>query len=478
MVELKFNGLQASVKKGATVLDAAELLGIDIPTLCHATACEPETSCMLCVVKNTASGHLIPACSAKAVDGMELDSECDEVQSARQDILNLLLSEHVGDCEAPCTRVCPAHLDIPLMLREIEQGNDEAAAWIARRDLALPVCLGYVCPAPCEKGCRRKDIDTPLEIRSAHRQVSEQFLSLEIDFPILGKKVAVVGGGPAGISSAWKLCQLGYTCTVYDAAPLPGGDLRKHADLPAAVLDAEIEWLQRAGINFNLGERISPEQLVTEYEAIVIASKEPAELTGGLVFFAQEHALTVKAIGNGKEAAEQLHAALSVDVLPNLGKRFDSKVGRLRESELEELKKNCASVDRAERSASQMEAVRCLHCDCRKPITCKLRKYAEQYGADQRTFPAEERGLIQLIGHDEAVVFEPGKCIKCGLCIKVTKQAGEELGLTFKGRGFNTQLSVPFDETLVSALKKTASACVEICPTGALAFRSEEEKPA
>jgi len=147
MIELKINGLPARVDEGTTVLDAAEEVFVEIPTLCHLKGLESETSCMLCVVKDVATGRLIPACSAKAADGMEIDTECDEVQSARRDILNLLLSEHVGDCEAPCTRICPAHLDIPLMLREIERGNMESAAWIAKRDLAIPEILGYICPA-------------------------------------------------------------------------------------------------------------------------------------------------------------------------------------------------------------------------------------------------------------------------------------------------------------------------------------------
>jgi NADH dehydrogenase/NADH:ubiquinone oxidoreductase subunit G len=105
-----------------------------------------------------------------------------------------------------------------------------------------------------------------------------------------------------------------------------------------------------------------------------------------------------------------------------------------------------------------------------------LRKYAEQYGADQREFPADERQHLQLIGHNEAVVFEPGKCIKCGLCVKITKRAGAALGLTFVGRGFNTQVKIPFDETLEHGLKETARECVEACPTGALAFREVEER--
>ena len=443
MPEIKINGTKVSVESGATVLEAAQKISIEIPTLCHLKGFMPETSCMLCVVKDNSSGRMIPSCSARAADGMDIDTECAEVQAARRDILNLLLSEHAGDCEAPCKRICPAHLDIPLMLREIQRGNLESAAWIARRDLAIPAVLGHICPAPCEKGCRRGQLDTSITIRALHRQVAEQFQTLEMKLPNLGKKIAVIGSGAAGLSCAWNLRLLGYDCTVFDVLPVAGGSLRKEPALPTEVLDAEIRWLQSAGIEFRL-EAVPP---TDGFDAVV----EP-----------EEHKLAVKAVANGKAAARSLNGTVAAE-------RFDSKIGKLRDSELQELVKNCPPD-------GQTEAARCLHCDCRKPKSCKLRRYAEQYGADQREFPADERTHLQLIGHNETVVFEPGKCIKCGLCVKITQRAGGNLGLAFTGRGFNTKVTVPFGETLQNGLRAAAAECVAACPTGALAFHDAEEK--
>jgi ferredoxin len=443
MVNLKINGVVVTVEPGSTVLEAAQQIAVEIPTLCHLKGCVPETSCMLCVVKDNASGRMIPSCSARAADGMDIDTECAEVQSARRDILNLLMSEHVGDCEAPCKRICPAHLDIPLMLREIQRGDMASAAWIARRDLAIPAVLGTICPAPCEKGCRRGQVDQPITIRALHRQVAEQFQNLEMKLPNLGKKIAVIGSGAAGLSCAWNLRLLGYDCTVFDVLPVAGGSLRNEPALPPEVLDAEIRWLQSAGIEFKL-ESAPP---LDGFDAVVVP---------------EEHKLAVKAVANGKAAACNVSRTATVN-------RFDSKIGKLRDSELQELVKNCLPDGR-------IEAARCLHCDCRKPESCKLRKYAEQYGADQREFPADERIHVQLIGHNEAVVFEPGKCIKCGLCVKITKRAGGNLGLAFTGRGFNTQVKVPFGEPLQNGLRAVAEECVAACPTGALAFRDAEEK--
>ena len=469
MIHVKINGLPSMVDEGATVLEAAEVVFVHIPTLCYFKDCEPATACMLCVVKDKSTDQLIPACSAKVVDGMEIDTECDEVQSARRDVLNLLLSEHVGDCEAPCTRICPAHLDVPRMLREIGSGNMEAAGWMAKRDLAIPETLGYVCPAPCEKGCRRGQIDEAITIQNLHRKVGQSCPPATP--PVGGKRVAVIGSGPAGLSCAWALCQLGYACTVFDDAPKAGGSLRENCALPSDVLDAEIQWLEHSGIAFQVGQSISMHEVSDQFEGVVFAEEQFSGTHFADTFYAEEHKLTVKAVANGKGTALAVDCFLR-GAAPTGGTRFDSKIGKLRESEVRELLKTCSDIT-GRTDSCETEAERCLHCDCRKPEDCKLRTYAEKYGADQREFPADERRHVQIIGQGEAVLFEPGKCIKCGLCVKITQRAGEEFGLTFMGRGFNTQVVVPFGAALHKGLKVTANQCVRICPTGALAFADE-----
>jgi NADH dehydrogenase/NADH:ubiquinone oxidoreductase subunit G len=124
------------------------------------------------------------------------------------------------------------------------------------------------------------------------------------------------------------------------------------------------------------------------------------------------------------------------------------------------------------------ESRRCFGCDCRKPDSCKLRQYSEVYQANQRRLTFVERKRFQKnIQHDH-VIYEPGKCIKCGLCIQITKKAGEKLGLTFVDRGFDVRVETPFGEPLSQGLKKVAGDCISACPTGALSWRDRNREKA
>jgi NADH dehydrogenase/NADH:ubiquinone oxidoreductase subunit G len=121
---------------------------------------------------------------------------------------------------------------------------------------------------------------------------------------------------------------------------------------------------------------------------------------------------------------------------------------------------------------ARTEAARCLHCDCRKPQSCKLREYSGRYNARPRRYKSKLPLFTQQLQHPE-VIYESGKCIRCGLCIQITAEAKEQLGLTFIGRGFDARVAVPFDHTIAEGLKQTARKCVQACPTGALAFKQE-----
>ena len=350
MVTLRIDGREVAVGEGATVLEAAQKAGVSVPTMCYLPGYRNHTSCMVCLVKERQSGRFLPACSSPAQDGMDVDTCSDEVATLRKGALDLLLSEHVGDCEAPCRRVCPAGMNIPLLLRLAAAGDWPAAGELVAE--AQPPCvLDQDCPAPCERVCRRGQVDAAVSIR-----------------------------------------------------------------------------------------------LVTRYAR----THRPDDAEGA---------------GTGRPAAPPLR---NVSVLP-----------KLREDEKAEMLKGADPGPRVEPSAGAeagfsaeeavREAGRCMHCDCRKAETCLLRRYAAEYGGEQKRYRGRERTSFERIVQHPDVIYEPGKCIKCGICVRITEKAREPLGLTFIGRGFDMRVGVPFDEVVSEGLKRVARDCIAACPTGALA---------
>ena len=119
MIKLTIDNRTVEVQQGTTVWQAAQSMGIDIPTMCYMEGTEHFTSCMICLVKDAKSGRFFASCSTPVSEGQIIISNDEETTESRKVALELLLSEHVGDCEAPCQLVCPAHMNIPLMNRLI-----------------------------------------------------------------------------------------------------------------------------------------------------------------------------------------------------------------------------------------------------------------------------------------------------------------------------------------------------------------------
>ena len=263
MISLTIDGRRVSVAPGTTVLDAARQLDIRIPTLCHVPGLEPASSCFVCAVQVKGQRGLSPSCALPAAEGMEVATDSDAVRGARRVALELLLSDHAGECVAPCSARCPAGLDIPGFVREIAAGDVPQSMRIITERLALPGALGRICPRLCEQGCRRTEYDEGLAIGPLHRYAAD--LDREADAPYLppraaatGKSVAIVGAGPAGLAAAYFLLQEGHACTLFDAEPDPGGMLRYGIPafrLPKDALDAEIDAIRRLGAEFRMNSR-------------------------------------------------------------------------------------------------------------------------------------------------------------------------------------------------------------------------------
>jgi formate dehydrogenase major subunit len=297
MVNLTIDGRLVGVPQGTTVLEAAQWLGIRIPTMCHVPGIEPAASCFLCAVQIQGRRTLSPACGMPVAEGMVVATGSEDVRTARKMALELLLSDHAGECVAPCAAQCPAGLDIPGFVHGIATGDNVRAMEVIAERLALPGSLGRICPRLCERQCRRADLDQGLAIGALHRYVADMRLAGRRPAPpSTGKRVAIVGAGPAGLAAAYYLTRNGHACTLFDAHPLPGGMLRYGIPanrLPKDALDAEIDAIRLLGARFRMGERWGEDftlaGLRQQHDAVFVAIG--AQRAQGLRCEGEEHAL-------------------------------------------------------------------------------------------------------------------------------------------------------------------------------------------
>jgi predicted molibdopterin-dependent oxidoreductase YjgC len=174
MVKLKIDNADYEVKEGLTILDIAIGAGIKIPTLCYDKNFPHYSSCMVCMVKDQKKGSFLPSCSALVQDGMDIDCSSEEVISIRRKAIELLLSEHRAECEAPCKVVCPGGYNIPFMNRLLSAKDLNAAVQLSITQIQSSGLKCNDCPGYCENACRRKKIDTPVSIKNLQIFVSQQ----------------------------------------------------------------------------------------------------------------------------------------------------------------------------------------------------------------------------------------------------------------------------------------------------------------
>lgn len=525
-VNLTIDGRPVAVPAASTILDAARQLGINIPTLCFlAGVKENRPSCMACVVRIGADSRLVPSCSTRVAEGMAVSSETPDVKAARKGALELLFSDHLGDCISVCQRVCPARLQIPAVIRLVAAGQMRDAIALVKDNVVLPGAMGRICRAPCEMGCRRRQYDGAVAIQSIEREVAELDRNSADRYvparsPATGKRVAIVGAGPTGLSAAFHLLRRGHGVVLFDDHPEPGGQLRHphaeprskdaddghHAALPPDVLDADIDTIRAMGLEFRgrsrLGREIRIDDLRKTFDAVVVAvgpmqktnhaeigvpatertirvdatnlqTELPGVFAGGTCIRSGWD--PARSIGDGHTLAECVDAFLHGRPHRIPQKEFTCTIPKLTPDEYRQLGRSANSelsvrdlVTEAERAAG-----RCCHCDCRAASDCKLRLFAEQYGADPRSFAGVRRRAFEVIRQPGGVIFEPGKCISCGICVEIAAHAREPLGLTFIGRGFDVRVRVPLDGSLADGLQKVGGECVRHCPTGALALENE-----
>ncbi|MCC6587735.1 MAG: FAD-dependent oxidoreductase [Bryobacterales bacterium] len=674
MVTLTIDGRAVTVDAGTTVLSAARRLGIDVPTLCHVPGLEPASSCFVCAVQIEGRRNLSPACALPVADGMVVTTNSADIRRARQMALELLLSDHAGDCVAPCAGTCPAGLDIPRFVMDLAKHDTGGAIRVIAETLALPGSLGRVCPRLCEQECRRRDYDVSLAIGALHRYAADRERYVPERERATAKRVAVIGAGPAGLAAAYFLLRRGHMCTLYDSKPEAGGMLRYGIPahrLPKDALAAEVGIIRELGAEFRFEQRwgadFTLQQLRQANDAVFIATGAPH--AQDLRCEGEEHALSgieflelvntgnppvlggeVVVIGGGNTAVDCARAAVRVGarsvrmlyrrtqrempcllseaeeaqregvgieflvapvrvernghhllsltcqrielgeadkdgrrrpvpvkgsefsitcstVIAAIGQTVDRGLaerqglrvdaigiaadertfatnlpgvfaggdavlgadlavravatGRMAAASIHQyltgvrvvgeptsMRINMKPMDDLERAAifrdiertervrhpeiewerrvrtfdevelglppeqAETEAHRCMSCGCGASHDCRIRRLATEYRADPYRYPGARRRFTQDTSHPE-IVYEPGKCIVCNACVRIAAEAGEPVGLTIAGRGFDVAVAAPFGKTVAEGLRRAGRKAAEVCPTGALAFRGQ-----
>jgi formate dehydrogenase major subunit len=283
-IQFTLDGREVEAEAGSTILEAAEQNGVEIPTLCHDPRLKPYGACRICLVEVEGARGPMPACATPLTQNMVVRTKTDNIIKIRRMGLELLLSDHYGDCIAPCKLACPAGIDIQGYIALVANGQYREALALIKESNPLPLVCGRVCPHVCETKCRRNLVDEPVAINALKRFVADYDQNNGGPYtpepkPSTGHKVAIIGGGPAGLSAAYYLALDGHEVTIFEANPQLGGMLRygiPEYRLPKAILDKEIAIItglcSQVNCNVSLGKDFTIESLKGDgYEAIFVA---------------------------------------------------------------------------------------------------------------------------------------------------------------------------------------------------------------
>ena len=282
-IKVTINGNVYEGTQGETIRDVAKRNGIGIPVLCDRSQIDPFGSCRLCLVEQEKARYPVVACATPIFDEMVVNTDTEQIKALRKLDIELMFSNHFADCVAPCNMTCPAGIDIQGYVGLAANGEYAGAEKLIKEKVPFPGVLGRVCPAPCQKECRRNLVEETVSIKFIKRFISDKNFETGNRYkpPVAnpsGKTVAIVGAGPAGLSCAYYLAQKGHKCTIIEKLPKAGGMTRYGIPdyrLPQEMLDAEIDEIKALGVEFlfnsALGKDFTVKGLKESFDAVFIA---------------------------------------------------------------------------------------------------------------------------------------------------------------------------------------------------------------
>lgn len=282
-ININIDGKEIRSFSDLTILEIARENGIEIPTLCQNEKIKNYGSCGICVVEVAGNPRLVRACSTLAHNGMIISTQTERVKASRKTTLELLLSDHTGDCKAPCSNGCPGKVDVQGYVGLIANKAYDEALQLIKEELPFPASIGRVCPHPCQTACRRALVEDSISIAWLKRYVADLDLAKENPYmpeikAATGKKVAIIGGGPSGLSAAYYLATEGHQVEVFEAMPEFGGMLKYGIPLyrlPKEVLLGEIKLVEKMGVkltpNKRIGKDIALDHIRDNHDAVYVS---------------------------------------------------------------------------------------------------------------------------------------------------------------------------------------------------------------
>jgi formate dehydrogenase major subunit len=285
-IKVTVNSREMEVYEDLTILQALIQEDVDVPHLCYDIRLERANgNCGLCVVElgEGDDKREVKSCQTPIQEGMVIVTNSQKLEDYRKIRLTQLLSDHNADCVAPCVMTCPANVDIQKYLRHAQSGNFAEALRVIKETNPFPVVCGRVCPHPCEAECRRNLIDSPVAINYVKRFVADFDIDSQKPYvpkvkATTGKKIAIIGAGPSGLTAAYYSAINGHDVTVFERQPHAGGMMRygiPEYRLPKETLDKEITLIRNIGVKIITGKAVGTHimlaDLQKDFDAVYLA---------------------------------------------------------------------------------------------------------------------------------------------------------------------------------------------------------------